>query len=76
MSDNSSIFGTIVSVLVQWAPMLVLIGVYVYMMRKYLGPRRNGMTNSEYLSALLQEKKRHNEVLENILAQLSHRPPQ
>jgi hypothetical protein len=66
----------IVNILVQWAPMLALIGVYVYTMRKYLGPRRNGMPDSDYLSALLQEQKRHNEALEKILARMEHQLPQ
>ena len=88
MSGDFSVFGAaatllahfwpmlIVTVLIQWVPMLALIGVYVYTMRKYLGPRRNGMPDSDYLSALLQEQKRHNEALEKILARMEHRLPQ
>jgi hypothetical protein len=83
MGDSSffSIFGgmwpmLIVSILIQWMPMLLLIGVYVYTMRKYLGPRRNSTAGNDYLSALLQEQKRHNEALEKILARIEHLPPQ
>ena len=64
---------SLIGVLVNWAPMLLLIGVWVYFMRKYLGGRRGGMTNNEYLALLLQEEKRHNEALEKILVRLEQR---
>jgi hypothetical protein len=64
----------IISVIVSWGPMLLLIAVWIFFMRKYL-PRRGELRNNQYLTASLEEQKRHNEALEKILAEIARRLP-
>ncbi len=64
----------IIDVLVSWFPMLLLIGVWVYFMRRLGGGGK--LTTSEYYEQFLREQKRSNEALEKILARLESRLPQ
>jgi ATP-dependent Zn protease len=61
----------IIDVLVSWFPMLLLIGVWVYFMRRCGGGGK--ITTSEYYEQFLQEQKRSNEALEKILTRLENR---
>lgn len=63
MSEDSSVGASIISLLLTWAPMLLLIGVFVF----YARPRRGELRNTQYLALCLEEQKRHNQFLEKIL---------
>ncbi len=65
---------SLIEVFVNWFPMLLLIGVWIYFMRRFGG--RGKLTTSEYYEQFLQEQKRNNEALEKILARLEQRLPQ
>jgi ATP-dependent Zn protease len=65
---------SIVEVLINWFPMLLLIAVWIYFMRGFRG--RGGLNCSQYYELFLAEQKRNNEALEKILARLEHRSPQ
>jgi ATP-dependent Zn protease len=56
----------IISLLVNWAPFLMLIAVWIFFIRRY-SPRRGELKNSQYLALCLDEQKRHNQALEKIL---------
>ena len=66
---------TLLSVLINWFPMLLLIAVWIYFMRAYRGQMRSqsGMTHVQYLEELLKESRRHNEQLEQLLATTNER---
>lgn len=61
MSNNTALAATLVDWLVNWFPMLLLIAVWVFFMRRMYRP------DSPQQRALA-EQKRHNEALEKILA--------
>ena len=65
---------SIIEVFVNWFPMLLLIGVWIFFMRSYIGGGK--LSARQYQEQCLQEQKRHNEALEEILARLEHRLPQ
>ncbi|MEQ1651988.1 MAG: hypothetical protein ABL897_05840 [Hyphomicrobium sp.] len=60
----------LLSIAVQWLPMIVLIGVWLYFMRRQSNPLK-GISHAEYLEQLLAEERRHNAQLEKILERLS-----
>ena len=60
----------IISLLINWAPMLILIGAWIFFMRRY-SPRRGELRNSQYLALHLEEQKRHNQALEKILERIA-----
>jgi hypothetical protein len=66
MSNGSSISADIIGLLANWAPLLLLIAVWIIFIRRYM-PRRGEMRNSQYLALYLEEQKRHNQALEKIL---------
>ena len=56
-----------VGLLIDWLPMLLLIGVWLYFMRQMQSaesPQR------QYMVAHLAEQKRHNEQMERVIAAL------
>jgi hypothetical protein len=59
----------IIQVLVNWLPILVLIGVFLYVARRsqsvYSG--RNGKTHGEMLEEYIVEMKRQNDLIEKIV---------
>jgi ATP-dependent Zn protease len=64
---------SIVEILINWFPMLLLIAVWIYFMRTFRG--RGGLTSMQYCEQMLQEQKRHNEALETILTRIEQRLP-
>ena len=62
-----------VSLLVNWLPMLVILGAWIYVMRSMTGGG-GGMSYGKYLEQHLAETRRHNELLEKILQSLSDKP--
>ncbi len=65
---------SLIGVLVNWFPMLLLIGVWIYFMRRmgiYGG--RYGMTHGEYLKEHLEETRRLNQNLERIAHAIEER---
>jgi len=66
---------TLLSVLISWFPMLLLIGVWIFFLRRLNRDARSksGMTQTQYLEELLQETRRHNEQLERLLANTNER---
>lgn len=69
MDEPNALLG----VAIQWLPMLLLIGVWLYIMRRQSNPLR-GISHAEYLEQLLAEERRHNAQLEKILERLSDKP--
>ena len=57
---------TLLDLLINWFPMLLLIAVWIFFMRKFLGP-------DGPFQRTLAERKRHNEALEKILARIDAR---
>jgi hypothetical protein len=59
----------IVSLIVDWLPVLVLIGVFVYFVQRsqsvYTG--RSGKTHGEMLEEYIVEMKRQNDLIEKIV---------
>jgi ATP-dependent Zn protease len=66
---------TWLTVLVSWMPMLVMIGIWAYITRRIFGRSKSGLSQMEYLEALLAEQKRHNQQIETLVARLSNREP-
>lgn len=62
-----------IELLVSWGPMLLLIAVWIYFMQRYHGLTKSGMTQMQYLEALLEETKRHNQQLEKLIERLAER---
>jgi hypothetical protein len=60
-------------VLINWFPMLLLIGVWIFFMSRVGWLRRGRLTNFDYMEQMLQETKRHNEALEKILSRIEPR---
>ena len=60
-----------VQTIIGWVPMLLLIGVWVFFMRKMSAGGKSGMSNNQYLKELLAENKRHNDQMENLLGRLT-----
>ncbi len=69
---------TIVEILINWFPMLLLIAVWAIFMISFVrrSKGRSGLTAVQICEQQLQEQKRHNEALEKILARLEQRFPQ
>jgi ATP-dependent Zn protease len=59
-------YKTLIDLLSNWFPMLLLVGVWIFFMRQMRGP--NGPQERS-----LAEQKRHNEALEKILASVDAR---
>ena len=66
---------TLLSLLANWFPMLLLIGVWIYFMRVFMRRSQSqaGMTQIQYLEELLKETRRHNEQLERLLTSTNDR---
>jgi ATP-dependent Zn protease len=64
---------TLISVLIGWFPMLLLIGVWIYFMRRFRMQSASGMTQFQYMEELLKETRRHNDQLERLLATANDR---
>ena len=56
-----------VDLLINWFPMLLLIGVWIFFMRQTLG---GNSPQRQYMVANLAEQKRHNEQMEKLVAAL------
>lgn len=59
----------IIQIIVNWLPILVLVGVFLYVARRsqsvYSG--RNGKTHGEMLEEYIAEMKRQNDLIEKIV---------
>ena len=55
---------------VAWAPMLLLIGVWIYFMRSMGG---GGMSYGKYLEQHLAEARRHNELMMKLVEKMDAR---
>jgi hypothetical protein len=59
----------IIQIIVNWLPILVLVGVFLYVARRsqsvYSG--RNGKTHGEMLEEYIVEMKRQNDLIEKIV---------
>ena len=63
-------YPSLVSILINWFPMLVLVAVWIFFMRKLRGNNLNsGLENV----GLLEEIKRQNKILERIAAAIEKR---
>jgi hypothetical protein len=66
---------SLISLLANWFPMLLLIAVWIYfsriMLRRFQSA--SGMTQIQYAEELLKETRRHNEQLERLLASANDR---
>lgn len=78
MSDEAALLG----ILISWFPMLLLIGVWLFLCWRMGAFGRNRMSQGQYLQEILEETKRQNVALEAIitkmdarLSQLESRPP-
>ena len=61
-----------IELIVAWLPFVILIGVWVYFMRRQ-GFVGKGMSYATYLEEMLKETRRQNEVLERLLAEMKQR---
>jgi ATP-dependent Zn protease len=59
-----------VDTFVAWFPMLLLIGAWIFFMRRYNHPKK-GISQWEYFEQFLVEQRRSNEQLEKILSKLT-----
>ncbi|MEQ1671661.1 MAG: hypothetical protein ABL893_12435 [Hyphomicrobium sp.] len=64
--------GTLISVLIQWFPMILVFGAWIYFMRRQTNPVK-GISHAQYLEQLLAEERRHNDVLEKLLQRLAEK---
>ena len=55
------------ALLIDWFPMLVLVGVWLYFMRQMQSAKS---PQRQYMAAHLAEQKRHNEQMERLIAAL------
>lgn len=62
---NNDLLGAILS----WVPMILLIGVWIYFMRRYSGPGGAASTNQK----ILAEYQRHNELMEKVVDRMDQR---
>jgi hypothetical protein len=64
---------SLIELLINWFPILLLIAVWIYFMRRYNGGGK--LSTPQYFEQFLLEQKRHNEALEKILARIEQRLP-
>lgn len=62
---------TVLGIIIQWFPMILLIGVWVYFMSRMQSSK--GMTYGDFMEKYLEETQRHNDQLERILTRLDAR---
>lgn len=58
-------------VLINWFPMLMLIGVWIFFMRQMRG--KDGITSGQYMAAILDEQKKQNELMSQTLDNMNRR---
>lgn len=63
---------TIASFLVTWLPIIVIMGVWVYFMRK-MGVSGSGLSYQKYLELHLEEMRRRHDQMERPIAILAER---
>ncbi len=62
---------TFLDIFVNWFPLVLLIGVWIYFMRQFRG--KNGLSHGQYLEAILEEYKKQNAILTKVLETMEQR---
>jgi ATP-dependent Zn protease len=60
-----------IEVAIAWLPIVVIIGIWAYFMRRFRGP--TGMTQGQYMHEIVQENRKHNEALLKVIDQMDRR---
>jgi len=67
--------GQLVKIALDMLPILILIGVWIWFMRRMQGPNSLAAKQRQYLVDALEEQRRTNQALERIAAALEQRDP-
>ena len=73
MPDESTLSGAIFSVLLNWFPFLLLVGVWLFACWRMGAFRRGAMSQSRYLQEILDETKQQNATLAALLTRIDAR---
>jgi hypothetical protein len=60
-----------IEILVAWAPLLVIFAVWLLIMRQMRG--KDGLTSGQYMSEILKETRRQNDLLERLVGNMEQR---
>jgi hypothetical protein len=70
MSNESTLPGSIISLLIGWLPALLLIGLMLLVISRLGYLRRGAMNHRRYMEECLNETKRQNAVLAALLTKM------
>jgi ATP-dependent Zn protease len=73
MPDESTLPGALISVLLNWFPFLLLVGVWLFVCWRIGAFRRGAMSQSRYLQEILDETKQQNAILAALLTKVDAR---
>jgi hypothetical protein len=73
MPDESTLPGAIISMLLNWFPFLLLVGVWLFVCWRMGAFRRGAMGQSRFLQEILDETKQQNATLAALLTKIDAR---